>query len=126
VTVPDVTLTAGTKNMKVVFDAGDFNVNYIAFSVANAVVKPEEFGNTIVYPNPMHNNSTLKLDLQKAGHTKVVLFDVTGNELAIIEDAYLSQGTYYIPMNIQSIPAGFYLCKVIQENAVMTIPLTKQ
>lgn len=74
-----------------------------------------------VYPNPF--TSQLKITYNSGGTSKVriVLYNALGNEVAVISDSELKQGTNTIIWNGSHLPAGIYTCKVTEGNQTSVI-----
>lgn len=103
VTVPNVSLTAGQKIMRLVFDMGDFNINYINFtsSVLTSTDDMEILHAATIYPNPtsgiLHINvSTADLNYEIYNLTGAFIQASTLGEDQEISVAALEQGIYII------------------------------
>ncbi len=72
------------------------------------------------YPNPFNPITKLKFQMPKSGFTKIVVFDVTGREIAIIVNENLKPGTYEIEWDATNIPSGVYFCSLITNEFTQT------
>jgi hypothetical protein len=70
--------------------------------------------------------ATIKVDLPSSGNTEVILFDMMGRSIKTLSNTYLSQGTQQISFDGSDIPKGFYICKIVQDEKVMTVGITKE
>jgi len=130
-TVRNVSLTKGQKIMKILMGTGNFNINYVNVvyydpKVAGIFGSASKSSNITVYPNPFQSNATIKVDLPSSGQTEIILFDMMGRPIKTINNSYLSQGTQQIAFDGSDLPKGFYICKIVQEEKVMTVGITKE
>lgn len=60
------------------------------------------------YPNPTHGITTIEINLEKAGHTRLYLHDLMGREVAVLVDQSLSEGLSRLSYDMNDLPAGIY------------------
>ena len=70
------------------------------------------------YPNPFNQSTVLPLELCKATHVRLEVYDVTGRIVARIFDGNLSQGRHQFvwngqDMNRNQVSSGLYFCKLV-------------
>lgn len=78
---------------------------------------PEEFMLHQNYPNPFNPVSKIKFDVKaksKSQKAKIYLtvFDVTGQEVAVLVNSELASGTYEAEFDGSNYPSGIYFCKL--------------
>ncbi len=61
------------------------------------------------YPNPFNPITVIPFDIQSAGYVKIVLYNLLGEEVAVLNDGYMTPGTYKVKLNAQSFAAGMYI-----------------
>jgi hypothetical protein len=83
-------------------------LDYLAFTTG---VKPTE--RTLdfhVYPNPLHSQGTISLDLKEEAEVSIGLYTMLGERLAVILNDRLAQGVHHIPLRVPA--AGMYLLRI--------------
>ena len=66
-----------------------------------------------VYPNPFNSSAVINLSVITAGHVRIDIFNILGQEVANLFDGYLDQGQESIVWNpnIQDCPSGLYFVR---------------
>ncbi|MCU7496865.1 MAG: family 10 glycosylhydrolase [Ignavibacteria bacterium] len=74
------------------------------------------------YPNPFNPSTVIKYSLAKDGNVKVSVFDVLGNEVAVLVDRYQSAGTHSIEFNAEKyhLTSGLYFYTLKTNNYLST------
>jgi len=80
------------------------------------------------YPNPFNPKTTIAYDIPEKEHVKIRIFNLAGQEIAILVDREQAAGHYQVTwqsMNINgiSIPSGVYICTLKAGNYYQTIKL---
>ncbi len=70
-----------------------------------------------MYPNPANGQSTVELQVTKAGQVITRIVDMTGREV-MSQQENLSAGMQKVLLNLQGIQPGIYLVEVKMPNAV--------
>lgn len=65
-----------------------------------------------VSPNPMTDNATINLQIQKQDKYRVALTDVTGKQIALITDKELAVGQHQFQLQSQTLGVGIYFVSV--------------
>lgn len=65
------------------------------------------------YPNPFNPTTTINFALLQRGRTKLIVYDLTGKEIATIIDGYKTAGSYSIKFDAQNLPSVVYFYKMI-------------
>jgi hypothetical protein len=71
--------------------------------------KPKLYAN---YPNPFNPMTTLKYDLSAKGHVRLSVFNILGQEVAVLLDAQKEAGSYSIQFNAAQIASGVYFYRM--------------
>lgn len=100
-TVNNISLTSGNKTMRIVFDAGDFNLNYVNVTATITGLADLQNSNYIsVFPNPASGNLKVNSDLN---FQKLEIYNVTG--MKVIESSSTE-------IDVQTLSAGIYTIKM--------------
>ena len=60
------------------------------------------------YPNPFNSTTTIKYIIPNSGDVSLKVFDLLGNEVAILIDGYQESGSYEISFNADNLSSGIY------------------
>ncbi len=130
VTIPNVSLTQGVQAMKLVFDTGDFNINYVTFtsSTVTGISDADASGNVsaVVSPNPFSNQAQLQLNLKNGGQTKITINNMMGASPITIADQYFAPGDHSVEIGALNIPAGIYLCTITNGDHTKAVKIIKE
>lgn len=70
-----------------------------------------------VNPNPVSDISELSFSLSASANTKIIVYNILGKEIMMLEDKNLSAGKHLYTLNKNDIgPAGIYFIKASFEN----------
>ena len=67
------------------------------------------------YPNPFNPATNIKFNIIKAGIVKLVIYDVLGNEVALLVSGKYNPGTYKVDFDASSLSSGVYIYKIEAE-----------
>ena len=70
------------------------------------------------YPNPFNPTATIKFDISKASHVKLVIYDAIGRQVAELINGELKAGTYKADWNAGQFASGVYFYKMISGDFV--------
>ncbi|HEY3249557.1 MAG TPA: T9SS type A sorting domain-containing protein [Ignavibacteria bacterium] len=73
---------------------------------------PDKFVLNQNYPNPFNPSTILSYTLKTDGEVKLTVFNLVGQSVQVLVDAYQSAGEYEITFDAQDLPAGIYLYKL--------------
>lgn len=92
-----------------------------------AKVQFESSGNRIYQnvPNPFRNQTVIRLDITQQAKVKVLVYNTSGKQIAVLDNSNRQPGTYLLKWNTGNIPAGTYFYKVIINNEVQTRSMLK-
>ncbi|HMQ79635.1 MAG TPA: aryl-sulfate sulfotransferase [Ignavibacteria bacterium] len=79
------------------------------------------------YPNPFNPSTTIRFNLDKAGKTSIVLYNVTGEEVKTYFNGYLETGFHTLTINGSGLASGVYFCRLVSgsNSAVSKMMLVK-
>jgi len=133
ISVTTPSLTAGLKTMRIVMGASSFNVNYLNFAPAGALLRvaaPTTSEGTILsvesYPNPFTEDATIRFNLSEEGQTSLIVHDITGKTLSTLENGYLPAGIHQRTVKGSALPGGVYIIKLVHNKKIVTTLLLKQ
>ncbi len=65
------------------------------------------------YPNPFNPSTKIDFNLPKSGNVKLAVYDMIGNEVAVITNGQLAAGNYTAEFNATKLASGVYFYKLI-------------
>ena len=79
------------------------------------------------YPNPFNPETTIRYALPQAGKVRLAVYDLLGQEVAVLVDGSWPAGHYTVRFNGDDLPSGsyVYLLRVGEETAARTMTLVK-
>ena len=78
-----------------------------------------------IFPCPFYENTTIYFTLNKDCYTKLEVFDLTGNQVAILCDKNLQSGNYAFQFPGEHLAGGVYLCCLHTGDQVVTKKIIK-
>lgn len=78
------------------------------------------------YPNPFTQSTTIDFKVIKSGNVSLVVFNSLGQVIDVIEDEFLSAGTYSKVWSPKEIPAGIYFYQLKADGVKVTKRLVKK
>ena len=78
-----------------------------------------------IFPCPFYENTTIHFTLNKDCYTKLEVFDLTGNQVAILCDKNLQSGNYAFQFSGEHLAGGVYLCCLHTGDQVSTKKIIK-
>ena len=64
------------------------------------------------YPNPFNSITKIQLQVTSYKFVKLVVFDITGKEVAVLINKNLQAGTYEVKFDAKHLPSGIYFYKL--------------
>lgn len=61
-----------------------------------------------VYPNPSVNSNTIELNIVEKGKYNITLFNESGQQIKIVSNAKLDEGTHRFTTDLSDLPTGIY------------------
>jgi hypothetical protein len=78
------------------------------------VAPPGEFALHQNYPNPFNPATTIPYSIGGGGtrHVRMVVCDVLGREVAVLEDSWKAPGSYVAAFDGAGMASGVYICRL--------------
>jgi len=78
--------------------------------VSNIILEKYELSQN--YPNPFNPTTNIKLQIPESGLVKLVVFDVTGRQVAELVNETLMAGEYKVDFNASGLTSGVYFYRI--------------
>jgi hypothetical protein len=65
------------------------------------------------YPNPFNPTTTFKFSLPKEGYVEIILYDITGREVANLVSDPFKAGTYTVTFDGTNLSSGVYFYRIV-------------
>ncbi|MEO8211437.1 MAG: T9SS type A sorting domain-containing protein [bacterium] len=82
----------------------------------NNLSTPSEYKLYQNYPNPFNPNTVISYQLSVSNYTNLKVFDILGNEVALLVNEKQIAGSYSIDFNAGNLSSGIYFYKLISGN----------
>ena len=84
---------------------------------------PDRFQMVPNYPNPFNSGTTIRFDMPTAGHVRLSIFNLMGQEVAVLADEKRPEGTHEIrwdglDSNHRPVPSGIYLVRIESSSGI--------
>ena len=79
---------------------------------------PRTFNLAQNYPNPFNPTTTITYSVPQAGKVKLAIYNLLGQEVAVLVNGVVSEGSHQVEFNAKSLPSGAYFYKLQGENSV--------
>jgi hypothetical protein len=91
----------------------DFDGSYNFIGNINAAVNsPEDFSLNQNYPNPFNPSTMIEYQIPKSGFVTLKVFNVVGDEVAVLVNEAKDAGTYKINYDASYLKSGIYFYKI--------------
>ena len=81
---------------------------------------PKKYSLSQNYPNPFNPVTKIKFDVPKSSYTKIVLYNILGEEISTLVKDKLSAGSYEVEWDGSGYPSGVYFYILITDEYVDT------
>jgi hypothetical protein len=100
----------------------DFNGNFEYHNLSSEVNVgvPSEFAISQNYPNPFNPSTKIDYDIATDGNVSVVLFDMSGREVAKLVNDFKTAGYYTVNFNASNLSSGMYFYRISANNFSQT------
>ncbi len=100
----------------------DFNGNFEYHNLSSEVNVgvPSEFAMSQNYPNPFNPSTKIDYDIATDGNVSVVLFDMSGREVAKLVNEFKTAGYYTVNFNASNLSSGMYFYRISAGNFAQT------
>jgi hypothetical protein len=114
--VDSVSSFNGTPNGTIGYDTVSFpipgaNCNLVGIQPVGNII-PENFSLEQNYPNPFNPATNIKFSIPKGEFVEILLYDITGREVANIFSDPLEAGIYNVDFNAANLSSGVYFYKI--------------
>ncbi|MDD5361353.1 MAG: T9SS type A sorting domain-containing protein [Ignavibacteria bacterium] len=98
---------------KSVIDSVNFILNriYVGITHIGSSV-PDKFVMSQNFPNPFNPVTNIKFDLPDNGKVKLVIYNLLGQETAVLVNQNMDAGSYSVAWNASSYPSGVYFYRI--------------
>jgi len=92
----------------------DFNSNFLYHLLSDEIVIgiPLKFNLSQNFPNPFNPSTKIGFEIPEEGNVRLALFNSTGREIDLIQNADLKAGYHYIDFNGADLPSGVYFYRI--------------
>ena len=80
-------------------------------SLSESKKLPREFSLGDNYPNPFNPTTTIPINLPKASHVEVVVYNIAGQRVATLADREYQAGSYQLRFNAHELASGVYFIR---------------
>ena len=94
--------------------------NATTTSVAHDIVRPTEYSLSQNYPNPFNPATTISYSIPKNSIVDLKVFDVSGKEVATLENGERASGTYQVTFDGKLLASGVYYYRLVADDFVST------
>lgn len=81
-------------------------------AVQERAVTPEAFSLAQNYPNPFNPTTKIKYSLKQSGHVSIRIYNLRGEELAVLFDGLQAPGEHEVEFDARNLPSGLYIYRV--------------
>jgi Secretion system C-terminal sorting domain len=87
------------------------NVGFVGITLNNNEL-PKEYDLMQNYPNPFNPKTNINFSIPEAGAVKLVVFDITGKEIAVLVNEKMNAGSYNADWDAANMPSGVYFYRI--------------
>jgi hypothetical protein len=103
-------------------------VDYVMFGAPTKVDQisglPEEYSLKQNYPNPFNPTTSIEYSIPKASFVQLKVYDIIGNEIAVLVRGDQAAGVYRTDFNAASLPSGMYFAMLTTNEFVQIVKMT--
>lgn len=93
-------------------------------SIEVDVTLPAKFELAQNYPNPFNPTTSISFTIPQSGNVKLAVYNLLGQEVAVILNEYKEAGSYNIEFDAQNMNSGVYLYKLESNGLTLTKKMT--
>jgi WD40 repeat protein len=71
------------------------------------------------YPNPFNPTTDISFSIPEPGNAKLAVYDILGQEVAVLVNGILNAGRHDVTFNASSLPGGVYFYRLQADNSIM-------
>ena len=87
-------------------------------------ITPYEFGMAAPYPNPFNSSVQLRFTLATESIARLIIYDLSGREVAVLNDGELTIGNHVSTWQADDFPTGLYFARLIAGDNVKSVKMT--
>jgi hypothetical protein len=76
------------------------------------------------YPNPFNPSTKIKFSLPVSDEIKLAVYDILGQEVAVLVNGFRNAGTYEVTWEASGLPSGIYIYTIQSSNTFITKKMT--
>lgn len=76
------------------------------------------------YPNPFNPTTNISYEISKPGNVELRVFDITGREIAVLENSFKAAGAYSVTADLSNFSSGIYFYQLSSNGAKFTRKMT--
>jgi hypothetical protein len=92
---------------------GLLKIREICISDSRAIKKSGTFGLDNISPNPVKDRTDITYSIAFEAHTRVVVVNSVGEEVAVLVDGVQQPGAYSVPFDVNQLPSGTYFYSIM-------------
>ncbi len=85
---------------------------YVGVKDGAANAQPLEFALQQNTPNPFNPVTSIEFSLEKAGNTRLMVFDLMGRTVAVLADGNYTAGSHHVTFNAENLSSGVYVYRL--------------
>jgi choice-of-anchor A domain-containing protein/uncharacterized repeat protein (TIGR01451 family) len=78
----------------------------------DGTIKVESFKLEQNYPNPFNPTTKLRFNVATSGNVKITVYNITGQEVAILTDGFFAKGSYEVTFDATRLASGVYFARM--------------
>ncbi len=86
--------------------------------IETSTTSPETFNLAQNYPNPFNPTTTITYSVPQAGKIKLAVYNLLGQEVAVLVNGEVNAGMHQAEFNAKSLPSGAYFYRLQSESSV--------
>ncbi|HEX7357428.1 MAG TPA: family 10 glycosylhydrolase [Ignavibacteriaceae bacterium] len=102
----------GASNWSTVWRFKTFN----PLSIDDDQILPDEYVLEQNYPNPFNPSTNFRFKIAEAGQTTLKIYNLLGQQVAVVLDEFMSPGTYEIRFDANQLSSGIYFYRLRVNN----------
>jgi hypothetical protein len=104
--------TASNRPLDVFADTCLINCQTVTSNGNPIVTIPKEYSLSQNYPNPFNPSTKISFSIPKVENVSLVIYDLTGREVAKLVNKTLQAGTHVIDFNASNLASGVYIYRI--------------
>ena len=76
------------------------------------------------YPNPFNPSTTIKFSLPEAAEIKITVFNLLGQEIAVLVDELKESGVHSVEFDASHLNSGIYIYRIESNSLIQTRKMT--